>query len=107
MINKLLYVTALLSLIACGSDKPKDQNLNKIDSLKINEVVGIANIEPLQRILSIIPQSSGIVKAINVEINQSTNPMQSSAKQPTLFSRTRLNSRSYISHRVSLLLNKL
>jgi len=70
MINKLIYATALLSLIACGSDKPKNQNLNKIDSLKINEVVGIANIEPLQRILSIVPESEGIVKVINVEINQ-------------------------------------
>jgi HlyD family secretion protein len=71
MIKKLLSITAILSIIACGSDKKAEKtNLNKIDSMKINEVIGIANIEPVQRILSIIPEAEGIVKVIDVEINQ-------------------------------------
>ncbi|MBC7451907.1 MAG: biotin/lipoyl-binding protein [Cytophagales bacterium] len=71
MITKILYSAIALSVLAsCGSDKAKTEQLNQIDSMKIQTVVGIANIEPLQRILSLTPEANGIVKKINVEINQ-------------------------------------
>jgi HlyD family secretion protein len=71
MIHKITLIGFVLLLFSCGSDKKDSTQLNNIDSIKIKEVVGIANIEPLQRILTLTPEASGIVKKINIEINQS------------------------------------
>jgi HlyD family secretion protein len=71
MMHKITFIGFALLLFSCGSDKKETTQLNNIDSVTIKEVVGIANIEPLQRILTLTPEASGIVKKINVEINQS------------------------------------
>lgn len=71
MIHKITRIGFVLLLFSCGKDKTETTQLNNIDSITIKEVVGIANIEPLQRILTLTPEASGIVKKINVEINQS------------------------------------
>ncbi|WP_018342306.1 HlyD family secretion protein [Cytophaga aurantiaca] len=71
MIHKITFIGFAFLLFSCGSDKKETIQLNNIDSITIKEVVGIANIEPLQRILTLTPEASGIVKKINVEINQS------------------------------------
>jgi HlyD family secretion protein len=70
MIPKIAFGAIALLLLACGSDKTKNPVVNTIDSLTIKQVVGIANIEPLQRILTLTPEVNGIVKKINIEINQ-------------------------------------
>jgi HlyD family secretion protein len=70
MILRMVFIVCTISLFACGADKKEKQSLNQIDSTTIKEVVGIANIEPLQRILSLTPEVSGIVKQIHVEISQ-------------------------------------
>lgn len=71
MIHKITFIGFVLLLFSCGSDKKETAQLNNIDSITVKEVVGIANIEPLQRILTLTPEASGIVKKINVDINQS------------------------------------
>src|SRR4051812_37191025 len=71
MIHKITLIGFVLLLFSCGADKKETTQLNNIDSITIKEVVGIANIEPLQRILTLTPEASGVVKQINVEINQS------------------------------------
>ena len=71
MIHRIVFIVCSISLFACGGEKKEKPQLNQIDSMKIKEVVGIANIEPLQRILSLTPEVSGIVKQIHVEISQS------------------------------------
>jgi HlyD family secretion protein len=71
MILRIIFIICTISLFACGDDKKEKQPLNQIDSTTIKEVVGIADIEPLQRILSLTPEVSGIVKQIHVEISQS------------------------------------
>lgn len=71
MIHKITLIGFVLLLFSCGADKKETIQLNNIDSITVKEVVGIANIEPLQRILTLTPEASGIVKKINVEINQS------------------------------------
>jgi HlyD family secretion protein len=71
MIHRIAFIVCTISLFSCGGDKKEKQPLNQIDSTTIKEVVGIANIEPLQRILSLTPEVSGIVKQIHVEISQS------------------------------------
>lgn len=70
MIHKITFIGAALLLFACGSDKKQNTQLNNIDSITVKEVVGIANVEPLQRILTLTPEATGIVKKINIEINQ-------------------------------------
>lgn len=70
MIHKITFIGFALLLFACGSDKKETAQLNTIDSITIKEVVGIANVEPLQRILSLTPEANGIVKKIFIEINQ-------------------------------------
>jgi HlyD family secretion protein len=70
MIHKITLIGVTLLLFACGSDKKANEQLNKIDSVTIKQVVGIANIEPLKRILTITPEASGVIRKINVEINQ-------------------------------------
>jgi len=71
MIHKFSLIGFVLLLFSCGGEKKELTKLNNIDSITIKEVVGIANIEPLQRILTLTAEASGIVKKINVEINQS------------------------------------
>jgi len=71
MIHKFTLIGFVLILFSCGGEKKEPTQLNNIDSITIKEVVGIANIEPLQRILTLTAEASGIVKKINVEINQS------------------------------------
>lgn len=71
MIHKFTLIGFVLLLFSCGGEKKELTKLNNIDSITIKEVVGIANIEPLQRILTLTAEASGIVKKINVEINQS------------------------------------
>jgi len=70
MIHKITFIGFALLLFACGSDKKEAAQLNTIDSVTIKEVVGIANVEPLQRILTLTPEANGIVKKIFIEINQ-------------------------------------
>jgi len=70
MIHRIVFIGSAFLLLACGSDKKETTQLNNIDSLTVKEVVGIANVEPLQRILTLTPEATGIVKKINVEINQ-------------------------------------
>ncbi|MGN6647880.1 MAG: HlyD family secretion protein [Cytophaga sp.] len=70
MIHKITLIGVALLLFACGSDKKANEQLNKIDSVTIKQVVGIANIEPLKRILTLTPEASGVIRKINVEINQ-------------------------------------
>jgi HlyD family secretion protein len=70
MIHRIVFIGSALLLLACGSDKKETTQLNNIDSLTVKEVIGIANVEPLQRILTLTPEATGIVKKINVEINQ-------------------------------------
>lgn len=71
MIHRIIIIVCALGIFSCGGTKKEKQPLNQIDSLTIKEVVGIANIEPLQRILSLTPEINGIVKKIQVEISQS------------------------------------
>lgn len=70
MIHKITVVGLALTVFACGTDKKEAAQLNKIDSITIKEVTGIANVEPLQRILTLTPETNGIIKKINIEINQ-------------------------------------
>ncbi|ABG59897.1 HlyD family secretion protein [Cytophaga hutchinsonii] len=70
MIHKITVVGLALTVFACGADKKEAAQLNKIDSITIKEVTGIANVEPLQRILTLTPETNGIIKKINIEINQ-------------------------------------
>lgn len=70
MIHKITFIACVCMLFACGSDKKETVPLNNIDSLTIKEVTGIANVEPLQRILTLTPETTGIIKKINIEINQ-------------------------------------
>lgn len=70
MILRITFIGLALMLFACGSDKKETAQLNNIDSLTIKEVVGIANVEPLQRILTLTSEANGIVKKIFIEINQ-------------------------------------
>jgi len=70
MILRMVFIVCTISLFACEVNKKEKQSLNQIDSTTIKEVVGIANIEPLQRILSLTPEVSGVVKQIHVEISQ-------------------------------------
>ncbi len=70
MIHKITLIGVAVLLFACGSDKKANEQLNKIDSVTIKQVVGIANIEPLKRILTLTPEASGVIRKINVEINQ-------------------------------------
>jgi len=70
MIHKITFIGFSLLLFACGSDKKEATQLNTIDSVTIKEVVGIANVEPLQRILTLTPEANGIIKKIFIEINQ-------------------------------------
>lgn len=71
MIHRIIIIVCALGIFSCGGTKKEKQPLNQIDSITIKEVVGIANIEPLQRILSLTPEINGIVKKIQVEISQS------------------------------------
>lgn len=71
MIHRIIIIVCALGVFSCGNNKKEKQPLNQIDSITIKEVVGIANIEPLQRILSLTPEINGIVKKIQVEISQS------------------------------------
>ncbi len=70
MIHKITVIGLAITVFACGTDKKEAAQLNKIDSVTIREVIGIANVEPLQRILTLTPETNGIIKKINIEINQ-------------------------------------
>ena len=69
-------------LLSCGGDKEK--TAAQTDSLQtasipkgVNEVLGVAQIEPSGRISQLSPETGGLVKAINVEIGQQLTKGQS------------------------------
>ena len=78
MINRYTNLfPVLLALIISGCGDSKDEATNKTDSLQtasipkgVNEVLGIAQIEPAGRISQLSPETGGLVKRINVEIGQ-------------------------------------
>lgn len=72
--KKLIYFVPLLFLYACGGESPSSkaqakETPQKIEN-QINKVVGIANIEPLDKILPINTEVSGIVSAVNAKENE-------------------------------------
>jgi len=64
-----LFIPALL--LSCSRRDSKEAIPQKINSQKLDvkEVVGIANIEPLQRIVQLSPEASGTVVAIRFNLN--------------------------------------
>src|SRR5690242_5698392 len=70
MIRFLLSIGTVLFLFSCGGNKEETAQKNKIDSMHVREVVGVANVEPMDRILSITSEVSGVVQEIKVSINQ-------------------------------------
>jgi len=70
MMRSLICLACALALLSCGGKKEDTTNKNNIDSMNVREVVGIANIEPIDRILSITSEVSGVVQTIKVSINQ-------------------------------------
>jgi HlyD family secretion protein len=70
MMRSLLCMACAVVLFSCGGKKEDATNKNNIDSMNVREVVGVANIEPIDRILSITSEVSGVVQTIKVTINQ-------------------------------------
>src|SRR6478735_1150327 len=69
MMRSLLFMACAMTLFSCGGKK-EDTTKNKIDSMHVHEVVGVANIEPFDRILTVTSEVSGVVQTIKVSINQ-------------------------------------
>lgn len=74
---KLLTINVLLASVAyltsCGGDKAEeaaaDSTANK-RPVEINEVMGIAEIEPAERITELASESNGLVKTVVVKVGQ-------------------------------------
>ncbi len=69
--KKSTLFALLLLFFSCGKKEAKEQASTKINTakLEVKEVVGIANIEPLQRIVQISPEVSGTVTDIKFNLN--------------------------------------
>ena len=77
MKNVLLLLSALcISLVACKPKAPEkaDTEKNAGTTIQANapvdQVVGVASIEPLERLLPLYSESSGVVTQIRIEENQ-------------------------------------
>ena len=65
------YLMPLLFLMACGN-KEQQSVQNKQESQRItqvNQIIGVASVEPLTRIVSLYSEVGGIVTKINADIN--------------------------------------
>jgi HlyD family secretion protein len=73
-VNIFLIAIGFLSLQACSKSEDKQvllaDSLAKAKPIEINEVMGIAIIEPEQRIANLATESSGIIESINVKTGQ-------------------------------------
>jgi HlyD family secretion protein len=69
MKNSILLGLPFL-LFSCGKKEAKEPSA-KVNTakLEVKEVVGIANVEPLQRIVQISPEVSGTVTGVNFNLN--------------------------------------
>ena len=66
-----LSMVALL-FFACGGKKEEEKITPPVsaDKLKVDVVIGIASIEPTERIVQLTTESAGVVKAIHVQVSQ-------------------------------------
>lgn len=71
---QVMYGSILLILAACGqNNEPSGVQAKTPDStsiLVVKQVIGIANVEPLSKVLPLSAEISGIVRTIYVQENQ-------------------------------------
>jgi len=71
MRNKSYLGIIALLLFACGGKKEeKITPPVSADKLKVDVVIGIASIEPAERIVQLTTESAGVVKTIHVQVSQ-------------------------------------
>jgi len=71
MRNKFYLGIVALLLFACGGKKEeKITPPVSADKLKVDVVIGIASIEPAERIVQLTTESAGVVKTIHVQVSQ-------------------------------------
>jgi len=73
MKRKLILLAAAAILTACGGNKEEQKTTPAVpaNQLNVDVVVGIASIEPAERIVQLTSESAGVVKAIHVQVSQS------------------------------------
>lgn len=66
-----VIILASLMLCACSSKNPEQAPQDgAVSPVLNNEIVGVAEIQPQQKVVSLYPQTGGIVKAIYHDINE-------------------------------------
>jgi multidrug resistance efflux pump len=72
MRNKLYLGFVVLLFIACGGKKDQEKIIPPVsaDKLKTDRVIGIASIEPADRIVQLTTESAGVVKTIHAQVSQ-------------------------------------
>jgi HlyD family secretion protein len=76
--KKMMFISISIFLFSCDDKEAKQETPTAVNTQKliVKEVVGIANIEPLQRILQISPEVSGTVTAIRFNLTDHVNKGQ-------------------------------
>ena len=72
MRNKIYLGIVALLFIACGGNKDQEKIIPPVsaDKLKTDRVIGIASIEPADRIVQLTTESAGVVKTIHAQVSQ-------------------------------------
>lgn len=72
MKNRCYLAIVTLLFFSCGGNKEEEKLVPPVsaDKLKVDMVIGIASIEPAERIVQLTTESAGIVKIIHAQVNQ-------------------------------------
>ena len=70
--RNIFYLGIVVLLFACGGKKEEEKVTPPVsaDRLKVDVVIGIASIEPAERIVQLTTESAGVVKFIHAQVSQ-------------------------------------
>ena len=72
MLNRSYLIIVTLFFFACGGKKEEEKITPPVsaDQLKVDVVIGVASIEPAERIVQLTTESAGVVKIIHTQVSQ-------------------------------------